>query len=123
MMIMALQHPVVALIDDNLVFSAAMEAVLSDHGYQIELYDSADSFLAAAPGSKASCLIIDIQLGNTCGIALARQLAAKGFTSHVIFVTGSDDAQIEKRALDVGCVAFLRKPFAPSALMAALARS
>jgi FixJ family two-component response regulator len=119
---MALQHSVVALIDDNLAFSAAMEAVLTGHGYQIELYDSAGAFLSAAPASKASCLIIDIQLGETCGIALARQLAAKGFTSHVIFVTGSDDAYIEKKALDVGCVAFLRKPFAPSVLMAALSK-
>ena len=119
---MALRHSVIAVIDDNLVFSAAMEAVLTEHGYQIELYDSADSFLAATPRSEAFCLIIDIQLGDACGVALARQLAENGFTSQVIFVTGSDDAEIEKKALDVGCIAFLRKPFPPSVLMAALSR-
>jgi FixJ family two-component response regulator len=119
---MALQHSVIAVIDDNLVFSAAMEAVLTEHGYQIELYESAAAFLAAAPGSKAFCLIIDIQLGDACGVALARQLAENGFTSHVIFVTGSDDAVTERKALEVGCVAFLRKPFCPEVLTAALSK-
>jgi FixJ family two-component response regulator len=118
----AQQSSVIAVIDDNMIFSAAMEAVLTERGYQIELYESANAFLAAAPRSEASCLIIDIQLGDACGVALARQLAENGFTSHVIFVTGSDDPEIKRKALEVGCVAFLRKPFCPDVLTAALSK-
>jgi DNA-binding response OmpR family regulator len=42
---------------------------------------------------------------------LVRQLANRGITFPVIFMTGSDNEEIAMRARDAGCVAFFRKPF------------
>jgi FixJ family two-component response regulator len=56
-------------------------------------------------------------------VELARRLAASGFNFPVIFMTGSDDERIRTQAMDFGCVAFLRKPFAACQLFAAIKRA
>jgi FixJ family two-component response regulator len=119
---MSKQGLVIAIIDDDLSVLDSMRCLLSASGYDTELYSSAEWFLWAAAASKANCLIVDVQIGDRCGIELVRQLAQAGFEFPVIFVTGSDDERVRRRALEAGCVAFLRKPFSADSLMEALAK-
>jgi len=91
--------------------------------YDTELYASAKAFRKAAAQSKAVCLIIDVDLGASCGIELARQLAEQGFTVPIIYVTGRDDESAKRRAEEAGCVAFMRKPFPAAELIAALTKA
>ena len=114
---------VVAVIDDDAFMLQALKALLSANGYATELYESAEAFLAAASACKAICLVVDIQIGSACGIELKRRLSCAGFKFPVIFMTGSDDKAIHKRAIEAGCVAFLQKPFPARQLVEALAKS
>jgi FixJ family two-component response regulator len=112
------QRPgVVAVIDDNSDVRIALGNLLSAYGYTTELYASAEAFFKAGPQSEARCLIVDVQLGDRCGIALVRQLAQLGLALPVIFVTASDNPQTERRAMEAGCIAFLRKPFSIKILL------
>jgi FixJ family two-component response regulator len=54
------------------------------------------------------------------GLEVAQQLPAVGFRRPVIFITGSVEASIEKQAQELGCAAFLRKPFRRDALIEAI---
>jgi FixJ family two-component response regulator len=117
---MSVKRAVVAIIDDNLRLLGAMSRLLSGIGYHTELYASAKEFLDVAMTTEALCLIIDIHLGDSCGLELARHLAKAGFTIPIIFMTGSDDEALKKRAMEIGCIAFLRKPFSAEALMEVL---
>ena len=94
-----------------------MASLLSAHGYDTEEYPSAEEFLLAATASKATCLVVDIQLGDISGVELMRQLYATGFRRPVIFMTGSRDEVIREQAMDLGCVSYLRKPFPASQLL------
>jgi FixJ family two-component response regulator len=114
------QHYVVAVIEDDAIFREALRSLLSAHDYEVELYDSAEAFLAAVGASKASCLLVDIHLDGISGIDLARGLAAAGFRFPVIHMTGSTDQTLRARAMQAGCVAYLIKPFSPQALEEAL---
>jgi FixJ family two-component response regulator len=116
-LIMSQQRAVVAIIDDNSYVRNALENLLSAYGYATELYASAKEFLEAATQSKALCLIVDVQLGNSCGIALVRQLGQLGVVLPTIFVTASDSTEMERRARETGCIAFLRKPVDVESLM------
>jgi FixJ family two-component response regulator len=49
-----------------------------------------------------------------------RQLANRGITFPVIFIGANDNERVEKRALEIGCVAFFRKPFSTYLLVEAL---
>ena len=111
---------VVAVIDDDDVLSSALANLLAAHEHEVELYDSAETFLASVATTKANCLLIDIHLDGISGIELGRGLAAAGFRFPIIYMTGSTDETLRARAMQAGCVAFLTKPFTPPALDEAL---
>ena len=111
---------VVAIIDDNVRLLGALSRLLSGIGYHTELYASAKEFLDVAMTSEALCLIVDIQLGDSCGLKLARHLAKTGFTIPIIFMTGNGDEALKKQAMEIGCIAYLRKPFSAEVLMEVL---
>jgi len=121
--IMPQRPSVVAVIDDDLDMLDAIKRLLTAYEYSTELYASAEAFLQAAPKSEATCLIVDVQLRNACGIQLARQLAKAGFNFPIIFVTASDSESIKRKALEAGCIAFLNKPFSEDELIETLSKS
>ena len=114
------QSFVVAIIDDDEILREALAGLLTASEYEVELYDSAEAFLAAVADSRASCLLVDIHLEGICGIQLGQGLAKAGFRYPIIYMTGSTDEGLRWRALQAGCVAFLTKPFTPPALDEAL---
>jgi FixJ family two-component response regulator len=113
----------VAVIDDDPEMRASMACLLSAYGYCPETFDSAETFLTCASTSKATCLVVDIQLGDISGVELAHQLAAEGFSYPIIFMTGLDDEVIRRQALAAGGVAFLRKPFPAKMLLDAIKKA
>ena len=117
---MPTKRNVVAIIDDNIGVLGAMSRLVSAFGYDTELYVSAEEFLDAAMTTAAICVIVDIQLGQSCGIEFAQHLANAGFTIPVIFMTADDNESLKRRAMEVGCVSFLLKPFSADVLMEAL---
>ncbi len=119
-LIRPMKRKVIAVIDDNLDILGAMGRLLSAYGYDTELYASAAEFLDVAVRSAASCLVIDIQLGASSGIELAKQLSRAGFMIPVIFMTAHCDHSIKEQAIELGCVAFLSKPFSAGELIGAL---
>jgi FixJ family two-component response regulator len=116
------KHPVVAVIDDNLQILGAMSRLLSAYGYDTELYASPKEFLDAVMMTEAICLIVDIQLGDSCGVDLVRHLASIGIKFPTIFMTTNDSEALRQLAEDVGCIGFLRKPFSAEALVETLAK-
>jgi FixJ family two-component response regulator len=112
---------VVAVVDDDPSVRRSAGRLLSLLGYIPELYASAEEFFDAAMGTKAICLILDIELGGSSGIELARRLRNAGCAIPVIFMTGDRDNESYKRlALEVGCVAFFHKSVSADALIEAL---
>jgi FixJ family two-component response regulator len=118
---MPTKRNVVAVIDDHLGLLGAMSRLLSAFGYDTELYASAKEFLDAAMTTEAICLIVDIQLGESCGIEFAQHLANAGFTIPIVFMTADDNESVKRRAMETGCVAFLLKPFSADVLIELLA--
>ena len=106
------EHTVaVAVVDDDPGVRKSLARLLSAFGYRAESFASAEEFLSAAPTSKATCLVVDFNLGDVSGLELARGLFAAGFDFPVIFMTGSADDTVRMQCMEVGCVAFLHKPF------------
>jgi FixJ family two-component response regulator len=114
---------IVAVVDDDPEMRAAMASLLSSYGYRAETFDSAETFLTCASTSKATCLVVHIQLGDISGVELANQLVADGYTYPIIFMTGLDDELIRKQADAAGGVAFLHKPFPARMLFDAIEKA
>jgi FixJ family two-component response regulator len=120
---MATQCKVVAVVDDDPGMRKAMATLLSALGYCTELFSSGKAFLDAAAASEATCLVVDIQLGDISGLEMARQLVASGCEFPIIFVTACDDEMIHSQAMKFGCVAYLRKPFSADLLVEAIVKA
>jgi FixJ family two-component response regulator len=102
---------VIVVIDDDLDILHSLELMLSLCGYDTKLFAWAEEFLSAAPTLEAACLVVDIQLGEISGLELVRALYAQGCVVPVIFITGSQDELHRRQAMELGCAAFLLKPF------------
>jgi FixJ family two-component response regulator len=119
----SIRKEIVAVIDDDPGVRKAMATLLSAFEYVTYTFDSAEAFLSVAATSKAKCLVIDIQLGDISGVELARQLADANFKFPIIFMTAHDDEVIFRQAEQLGCVAYLRKPFSADLLIEAIVRA
>lgn len=117
---MSIRSTCVALVDDDALFRDALASLLEMSGMSVEQYDSGEDFLAAAQECEADCIVMDVQLGAMTGLEVVKQLQKAEFRRPVIFVTGSVDETFEKQAEELGCAAFLRKPFRRDALIEAI---
>jgi FixJ family two-component response regulator len=116
-----MKRNLVAVIDDNLGILGALGRLLSALGYDTELYASAKEFVDAAMMTEAICFIVDVQLGESSGIEIAQRLVNAGFTTPIIFMSADDNELDRRRTMEIGCVAFLTKPFSADVLIEALA--
>jgi FixJ family two-component response regulator len=117
------RQKIVAIIEDDASMLRAARDLLDAHGFATLAFASAEEFLARGAAKQVDCLLLDIDLGGMSGIELRRQLKGFGSTLPIIFMTGLDDEAIERRALETGCVAFLRKPFSQYALVDAIGKA
>lgn len=110
----------IAIVEDDPSMLQGLKRLLSMHGFHVQAFSSAESFLEDATKCGATCLLVDIHLGGISGIDLKRRLASSGGDLPVIFMTGIDNEAVRREALDVGCVAFLKKPFLAKLLIDAI---
>jgi FixJ family two-component response regulator len=118
-----LTKKIIAVIDDDPGVRKAVHGLLSAFEYVTYTFDSAAAFLTVAPTSKADCLLVDIELGDLSGVEMVRELLAMGRTFPVIFMSGAEDEIMVRQAMELGCFAYLRKPFTAHALLEAIVKS
>jgi FixJ family two-component response regulator len=110
----------IALIEDDPGMLQGLNRLLSAHGFRVQTFASAESFLDDIANHEVDCLILDVHLGGISGIELQRRLTSSGRGLPVIFMTAIDDEATRQEALDAGCIAYLRKPFLAKLLIDAI---
>ena len=120
---MIAQPKVVIVVDGNAGLLKSVVRLLAHHGIDSRTFASAEALLASDGVQTATCLLLDIHLGGISGIELQRRLAATGSKRPVIFMTASDDEATRNEAMDAGCIAYLRKPFAGQVLLDAIGKA
>lgn len=110
----------IAVVDDNPSMLQGLSRLLSAHGFRVQTFASAESFLDGIAKCKADCLLLDIHLGGISGIELQQKLTSLGNDLPVIFMTAIDSDATRQEALDAGCVAYLKKPFLAKLLIDAI---
>lgn len=114
----------IVVVEDDDSSRQAYERVLCAAGFRAEAFASAETLLESGAVSRAACLVLDIHLPGLSGFELRRELARAGRVQPpVIFITGHDHAAARAQAEALGAAAYLTKPFAGRALVAAVARA
>jgi FixJ family two-component response regulator len=89
-------------------------------GYEVASFGSAEEYLGSTPPTGRGCLVLDVQLPGMSGLDLQSALAERAQPPPIVFITAHDDREAECQARRGGALAFLRKPFDDSELLAAL---
>src|SRR4051812_40076617 len=110
--------PLICVIDDDQEVRAALSTLLRSAGYAALAFGSPADFLACAESDNASCLILDIRLGDADGLEFQEELSRNEVPIPVILITGHGDIPMSVRAMKAGAVNFLPKPFDENELLA-----
>lgn len=113
----------VYIVDDDRSVRTSLSRLLHSAGYEAKVYSSATEFLQRQAYDGAACLILDIRMPGTSGIALHRQLAEKGSDLPIIFLTGHGDLPMGVQAIKRGAEDFLQKPVDESILLEAVSKA
>jgi FixJ family two-component response regulator len=111
------------VVDDDPSILKGVGRLLRALGFGVQTFSSAEEFWSRADPMGAMCLVLDIHLGGASGIELRHQLSQSGSAVPVIFITGKDSETTRKVAMQVGCTAYLPKPFSASALVDGINRA
>jgi FixJ family two-component response regulator len=118
------EHPtpeqVVFVIDDDASVRDSLKNLLESVGLHAELFDSAQAFMQFRPPEVPSCLILDVRLPGLTGLEFQNELLKRGVSLPIIFITGHGDIPMSVRAIKLGAVEFLTKPFRDQDLLEAV---
>ena len=114
------QTSTVYIIDDDASIRAAVRGLLESVGLRSESFASAQEFLRVHTGDTPGCLILDVRLPGLNGLEFQRKLTESGSEIPIVFLTGHGDIPMTVRAMKLGAVEFLTKPFRDQDLLDAV---
>jgi len=110
--------PHITVVDDDESVREAIKSLIRSVGLGAEVFASAEDFLNSGNLHETACLILDVRMPGMSGLELQQRLAADNYSIPIIFVTAhASDREARARALQLGAVDFLFKPFSEEALL------
>ena len=107
----------VAVIEDDESYRAAVERLLKSAGLLAQSFGSAEAFLNSGQQHETGCLITDIRMPGMSGLELQSKLNSDHCSIPTIFITAHGDEKMRMQAMRGGAVKFLTKPFDSEALL------
>jgi FixJ family two-component response regulator len=105
------ERAIVHVIDDDESVRRALDRMFRSVGLETRTYGTAREFIDAPRPDLPGCIVLDVRLPGTNGLALQTQLTELGIRLPVILITGHGDIPMTVRAMKAGAVDFLPKPF------------
>ncbi|WP_426702329.1 response regulator transcription factor [Rhodanobacter sp. Col0626] len=112
--------PIVFVVDDDVSVRESLELMIRFAGWQPELFESAQAFLAHPRPAVPSCLVLDVNLPDLNGLDLQSSIGDDRPEMPIIFITGYGDIPLTVRAMKAGAAEFLTKPFEDDVLLRAM---
>jgi two-component system cell cycle response regulator len=118
----AMAMKTVLLVDDDNVFLLTIGVRLKSMGYTVYAAKDAVSAISAVRKNNPDVIILDVSLPAGDGFMVAERLQKLISTAAtpIIFVTASEKPGLRERAMKVGAVEFLNKPFDATTLADAI---
>jgi FixJ family two-component response regulator len=111
--------PIVFVVDDDFRVREALSSLLSSVGLRVAAFGSAAEFLESEKPDLPACLVLDLELPDSSGLEVQRELAASDGPP-IVFITGHGDVPSSVRAMKAGAIEFLPKPFGEDELLQAI---
>jgi len=108
---MTAEEPLVFVVDDDPSVREATASLLRSVGIDVAEVPHAQAFLDHPRRGAARCVILDVRMPGLSGLELQREIARDADAPPIVFITGHGDIPMAVRAMKLGAVEFLAKPF------------
>ena len=109
------------ILDDDESVRKALARLIRTAGMSAVSCTSVDQLLASPALSECDCIVADIRMPGTSGLALPGLLSERGLHTPIIFVSALDTPGMRADAKRFGAAGFFRKPVDDQALLDAIA--
>ena len=117
---MTVSKSLVSIVDDDESVREALPDMLRQFGYAVQVFSSAEGFLASGRLGETRCLLLDVAMPGMSGPDLQEELRRRRQPIPIVFITADSDATLRPRLMEDGAVECLFKPFSHTALRAAV---
>jgi FixJ family two-component response regulator len=113
----------VVVVDDDASLLRALRRLLLTVDFDVQVFGSAEAFLAGHLPAGKVCLLLDVYLPGMSGIDLCKTVAASRRKLPTILMSARDDETTQRRVREAGAIATLYKPFDEDVLLNTVARA
>ncbi|WP_174875224.1 response regulator transcription factor [Vogesella oryzae] len=115
--------PTIYVIDDDPAVRDSLALLIGTQGMRVQSFEHAEAFLQRFHPDEIGCLVLDIRMPETSGLALQDILNLRDIRMPIIFITGHGDIEECRRAFRGGAVDFLTKPINATQLLDSLKKA
>ena len=119
-MVQAAMNEIVYVVDDDSSIRQALSSLLRSVGLRVETFGSAREFLRAPRAESPACLVLDVRLPDGSGLDIPDELRNLDVPLPIIYITGHGTIPMSVRAMKLGALEFLTKPFRDEDLLSAI---
>lgn len=116
------QYPIY-IVDDDAQIRTSLGVLLDVNRLPCRGFQSGDAFLAALAELEPGCILLDIRMPGSDGLAVLSELHERQYRWPVIVMTGHAEVAMAVTAMKLGAIEFLEKPFRETDLLDALSRA
>ena len=113
----------VYVVDDDRDVRRSLSFMLGAAEIRSHPYGSGADFLEALPDLEPGCILLDLRMPQMDGFHVMAELAARNVDWPVVVMTGHGEIPIAVRAMKMGAVDFIEKPFSEQALLACFSQA
>lgn len=112
----------ILVVDDNEQVRLLLSEVLTHDGYAVDAAAGVDDAIRFLLRHRYSLLITDLEMPETSGVELIREVRARRLRLPILVVSGTAEAMREAAVLNLGLAEYLPKPFTISGVRQAVGR-
>jgi FixJ family two-component response regulator len=107
----------VYVVDADAAVREGLGALLAETGVTVRAYASAEEFLSEPPATGSGCLVVEVHLPGMDGLELLERLHTLGIRLPAIMLASCSDVPTAVRAMRMGAMDFIDKPFIDRVLL------
>jgi len=99
------------LVDDDELIIAMLSRMLKNSGYDVRIATNATNLVSKIKSWPPDIVLLDIRIGDQSGIDVLPELVKLELPTQVVMLTADDTAETAVKAMKLGAVDYLTKPF------------
>ncbi|WP_114951823.1 response regulator transcription factor [Sphingosinicella terrae] len=113
----------VYVVDDDRDVRRSLSFMLGASEIRSHPFASGEDFLDAIPDLQPGCILLDLRMPQMDGFHVMTELSKREIDWPVIVMTGHGEVPVAVRAMKLGAIDFIEKPFSEDALLACFANA